>query len=101
MTELDVAIVKVRVLRCPCCWCGGAGKAPVVKGVVPLNNGIRRRSVRERDVARVIIQRSVLCRDCGHSWWTRFYDQELKVQLLLDQQRQLVLPEIGSEITHL
>jgi hypothetical protein len=37
----------------------------------------------------------------GHSWWTRFYDAELKVEFMLDRQRQLVLPDMGSEIVNL
>ena len=93
---------RVRPLRCPGCRRGCEGQLPVDKGIYPFN-GTRKRTVQDRKNGpkRVVVLRSVVCRDCGHSWWTRFYDRELKVTLLLDQQRQLPLPGTGSEIPSL
>ena len=43
------------------------------------------------------LQRAVLCRDCGHSWWTVMFDSELKLRAILDGQRQLSLPGVVAE----
>ena len=44
----------------------------------------------------VTLQRAVLCRVCGHSWWTVLFDDELKIQAMLESQRQLTLPGVEA-----
>lgn len=84
-------------LKCPRCRCGQHGKPDAVRGIALLADVRRRRLYTAgRRGGRVTLQRAVHCRDCGHSWWTTHFDGELKLEALLDKEKQLRLPGTGT-----
>lgn len=81
---------------CPRCRAGQKDKPPIARGVLVLTDTRKRRLYSKRcPLGRLTFQRAVLCRDCGHSWWTTRFDSTLKLQAMLDREKQLRLPGAG------
>lgn len=80
-------------LKCP--RRGQYGHGEMAKGIHVMSD-VRVRKLRNtrRPGPTVTFQRAVLCRDCGHSWWTTFFDSTLKMQELLAKQKQQTLPGV-------
>ena len=68
-------------LKCPKCRRGQWRRAKQVNGVITAMHEKRERVVfgHRRRGGRTVIQRKATCLDCGHVWWTTFFDQVDKV----------------------
>lgn len=83
-------------LKCPRCRRGQHGHRETEKGVSALAETRVRKLYNGRwPGGRVTFQRRAHCRDCDHLWWTTFFDHQLKLDELLERQRQLRLPGTG------
>ena len=67
-------------LKCPSCRAGQYGRDPAKKGVRAHRASQRERRVHNgrRRGGRTVLQTLAECLDCGHVWWTTYYDGVLK-----------------------